>query len=293
MSLRSEARRRGSAPSNPSSPQPPFRPHTDPPRMFHPHALHANSAQVPSPKIATPPHSAPPRTLVWRDRDPYTRLPSNPSPSSSSMVPYPPAPGPPGPPHHMSGHQYDVHPRTQYMDDGMPSGFRDTGPALNWTREFFQSDQMMYTDESASHPSDLSAFSLSGHSPTPHASTSSSSRQSSRPPYSTQASSVPSRTSSERTEPMQSFGELRIRGQDDGFSILPHFPTQPSVSNLLSDPVAPPVIQDPGGPGTGAGPSSGGITLPPLGRPDHRQAGFGAGTPAWPRPPYRDPRDPI
>jgi hypothetical protein len=92
---------------------------------------------------------------------------------------------------------------------------------------------------------------------------------------------------------MPSFGELRIRGQDDGFPILPAFPTQPSVSNLLSDPPGPTVVQDPGGPT----PSN--ITLPPLGRVDHRPSGqasgsgsgsgFGGGqVSAWPRPPYRD-----
>lgn len=90
-----------------------------------------------------------------------------------------------------------------------------------------------------------------------------SSRPSSRhlSPYSTQPSSLQSRTSSERSETFPSFGDLRIRGQDDGFSLLPIFPTQPSVSNLISDnsPTAS-VMQDPGGE----------LTLPPIRGPDSR-----------------------
>lgn len=59
-----------------------------------------------------------------------------------------------------------------------------------------------------------------------------------------------------------------IRGQDDGFPILPIFPTQPSVSNLLSDTPRQPVITDPGGDREHR--SSGELTLPPIRRSDER-----------------------
>jgi len=65
--------------------------------------------------------------------------------------------------------------------------------------------------------------------------------------------------------------DLRIRGQDDGFSLLPIFPY---VRNLLSEPPRQPVITEPGGDqdrDRDLGPlGQGELTLPPIRRPDDR-----------------------
>jgi hypothetical protein len=201
---------------------------------------------------------------------PYT--PSHPN-FSHHPNPYP-HPHPYAHPHqqsHSPSHaqaQGPVHPqrrsptRAYHMDDGLTPNLWNPAPALTWTRKLFPPliDGHLLM-RSAGHSSDLAAFSLNqgqghglgpNHLPHPQAGSSSmSSRPSSRhlSPYSTQPSSLQSRTSSERSgsDTFPSFGDLRIRGQDDGFSLLPIFPTQPSVSNLISDTPNPPIAQDPGG----------------------------------------------
>lgn len=165
--VRTDARRRSSVQSNPSSPQPqpPYRPHSDPNRITyqHPHPVHPPPIAIPSPNIPQSSLSAPPRSLVWRDQDPFRRT-SAPLHNPVAHMPYHPPPPPPplsnhGPSAGMIGpshgsipgpsHLGPIHletappPRPRFMDDGMPPTLRDLSSPLNWTREYFscRSDQ--------------------------------------------------------------------------------------------------------------------------------------------------------
>lgn len=145
--------------------------------------------------------------------------------------------------------------------------------------------------DTASHASDLAAFSLSQNSPQSQGSPSAtSSRPSFSPrhfsPLSNQPSSARSVSSSERSaESVPTMNDLRIRGhdeyrprgyedmrargQDDGFSLYPIFP---SVNNLLSsNSSAPNTPNTPNSPNTPMsmqdtreGSSSSDMTLPPI-----------------------------
>lgn len=136
---------------------------------------------------------------------------------------------------------------------------------------------------------DLAAFSLS--QPPSHASSTSvsTSRPSSRhfSPFSTGPSSVWSRTSSERSDSIPTVNDLRIRGQDDGFSVLPIFPTQPSVNNLLSSTVPSPSTSAGGGGTTSQEPTAADRTLPPIRVAElRRPPGPGPGPGPGPLPDY-------
>lgn len=159
---RSEARRRSSIQSGPSSPQPAYHTtHSEPNRMpFHQqhhqphphHPSHSSPISIPTANVPPTSASAPPRSLVWRDTDHFPRPNAGSMHSPGDMMPFLP------PPHHMAhrqhasqmpipspSHSSPMHmspgpplisrPRPRFMDDGMPPSLRDLASPLNWTRE--------------------------------------------------------------------------------------------------------------------------------------------------------------
>lgn len=161
---RSEARRRGSGPSQPISPKPLYRPQSDPPLYTHSAQNHPPPIAIPSPNVATPPHSAPPRTLVWRDHDPYNRRPSGgmmqyqPGPSHLSGPPiagsgsgsnHNPSPHPHHHPHSQSnGYPYEQmqdqrynSPSRYHMDDGLTPNLWHPAPSLRFGGKLFLAEE--------------------------------------------------------------------------------------------------------------------------------------------------------